>query len=241
MNRSIERRRELLDILNPAPKDPVRLSPLLQAHQDKSLRRCVSSVWKVWPGNESIPSMNQASDRARVDQAPREHGTGTPVSSLEPADSTPCWLASTRERTSSSSRRSKTNLCRGSGTSCFPLSRRSDCPVPVQESAREEGIVVGRVVNRGEDGPMPLGQIEAGLPSRIRRTDRRSALASLKPTGRPQRHINRELLPSSFPSVSLVEQFRMRRGSDLSSRKRGLGSCFLVEVNCLAAALKALW
>jgi ATP-dependent DNA ligase len=31
VNRSIKRRRELLDILLPAPEDPVRLSPLLQA------------------------------------------------------------------------------------------------------------------------------------------------------------------------------------------------------------------
>ena len=36
--------------------------------------------------------------------------------------------------------------------------------MPVQESARDEGIAVGRVVNRGEDGPMPLGQTKAGVP-----------------------------------------------------------------------------
>ena len=64
MNRSIKRRRELLDILLPAPKDPVRLSPLLQAPLGQSLRRFVSSVWKVWSGNGSIPSTSPANVQA---------------------------------------------------------------------------------------------------------------------------------------------------------------------------------
>ena len=38
VNRSIERRRELLDILLPAPKDPVRPSPLLQAPSGQILQ-----------------------------------------------------------------------------------------------------------------------------------------------------------------------------------------------------------
>ena len=43
--------------------------------------------------------------------------------------------------------------------------------VPVQESAREKGLAVGRIANRREDGPMPVGQTEACLPGRFCRMD----------------------------------------------------------------------
>ena len=116
---------------------------------------------------------------------------------------------------------------------------------PFRNRPGKKGVAVGRIFNSTENEAMPLGHPEAGLLGRIRRMDRRRALASLKPTGDPQRHINRELLPSSFPSVSLVEQFSMRRGrADLRSdngpekvdhlryaqqkqddRRRGISSC----------------
>ena len=47
----------------------------------------------------------------------------------------------------------------------------ANCPVPVQESASEESLAVGRIVNRRENGPMPVGQTEAGLPAGIPRMD----------------------------------------------------------------------
>jgi ATP-dependent DNA ligase len=50
---------------------------------------------------------------------------------------------------------------------------------PFQKPARDEGIAVGRVANRGENESMPLGQTEAGLPGRFRRMDRCRALAAL--------------------------------------------------------------
>jgi hypothetical protein len=47
----------------------------------------------------------------------------------------------------------------------------TNCSVPVQESAREESISMGRIANRGENGAMPVGQTEVGMPGRIRRMD----------------------------------------------------------------------
>ena len=38
---------------------------------------------------------------------------------------------------------------------------------------------MGRIVNRRKNGPVPLGQTEAGLPGRIRRMDGCRAPASL--------------------------------------------------------------
>ena len=60
----LSRRRELLEDLLSASKDPLRLSPLLQAPSDQVLEAGASSAWRASSGNESIPSMNQASDRA---------------------------------------------------------------------------------------------------------------------------------------------------------------------------------
>jgi bifunctional non-homologous end joining protein LigD len=42
--------------------------------------------------------------------------------------------------------------------------KAESCPLPVQKPAREKGIAVGRVANRRENGAMPLGHTEAGLP-----------------------------------------------------------------------------
>ncbi len=63
----------------------------------------------------------------------------------------------------------------------FPvLKALQTAPVPVQESAREESIAVGRIANRGENGAMPVGQTEARLPGRFRRMDGCRASASLR-------------------------------------------------------------
>ena len=43
----LERRRELLHSMFVAPRDPLRLSPLLQSHPAKFLRRCANSAWKA--------------------------------------------------------------------------------------------------------------------------------------------------------------------------------------------------
>ena len=55
----IERRRDLLGSMLSAPEDPLRASlPCCEPLQDKFLRQCASSVWKVSSGNESVPPTN---------------------------------------------------------------------------------------------------------------------------------------------------------------------------------------
>ena len=55
----------------------------------------------------------------------------------------------------------------------FPaLKTLQTCQLPLQESAREKGLAVGRIANRRENGSMPVGETEAGLPDRLRRMDR---------------------------------------------------------------------
>ncbi len=63
------RRRDALENLLTAPKDPLRLSPLLQAPSRRSLRRCANSVWKASWANGTIPLTNPASDQARGSSA----------------------------------------------------------------------------------------------------------------------------------------------------------------------------
>jgi bifunctional non-homologous end joining protein LigD len=40
--------------------------------------------------------------------------------------------------------------------------------VPIQESAREKGLALGRIVNRRENGRVPLDQTAVSLPGRFR-------------------------------------------------------------------------
>jgi hypothetical protein len=40
--------------------------------------------------------------------------------------------------------------------------------IAVHKPARGKGLPVGRIINRRENGAMPLGHTEAGLPDRIR-------------------------------------------------------------------------
>jgi hypothetical protein len=51
------------------------------------------------------------------------------------------------------------------------LSRSSKLRAARSKSAREKGLAVGRVANRRENGAMPLGQTEAGLPGGVYRMD----------------------------------------------------------------------
>ena len=53
----------------------------------------------------------------------------------------------------------------------FPTLGRCKLRVPIQKSPREKGLLVRRIVNRRENGRVPLGQTEAGLPGAIRRMD----------------------------------------------------------------------
>ena len=71
MNLPFTIRRELLESLLIAPKDPLRLSPLLQAPSGEVLEAVRNSAWKVLSGNESIPSTNRASDQVRGSSSAR--------------------------------------------------------------------------------------------------------------------------------------------------------------------------
>jgi ATP-dependent DNA ligase len=66
-----------------------------------------------------------------------------------------------------------------SGRSLPGSPKAESCPLPVHKPAREKSLTVGRIANRRENGAMPLGHTEAGLPGGIRRMDGCRALAAL--------------------------------------------------------------
>jgi bifunctional non-homologous end joining protein LigD len=60
VNLPFSRRRELLESLLAAPKDPVPSLHCCRRYRGKFLRRCASSVWKVSSGNGLVRSTSSA-------------------------------------------------------------------------------------------------------------------------------------------------------------------------------------
>ena len=175
VNLPIRQRREFLHRMFSAPQDRLRLSPLLQAPSGQVLEavrklglegvvgKRIDSIYE--PGERSGAWIKH---RANMEQ---EFVIGGYVPGARGFDA---LLVGVYEKKDLDVRREGEERLRitNPGRSLPDAQGVANCPVPVQESAREEGITVGRVVNRRENGPMRLGQTEAGLPGRIRRMDR---------------------------------------------------------------------
>ena len=152
----IERRRELLGSMLAAPEDPLRLSPLLQAPSGQVLEavrklglegvvgKRIGSIYE--PGERSGAWIKHRTNREQEfvigGYIPGSHGFDA-------------LLVGVYEN-------KRAHLCReGEGRVCaansgrnLPGSQKAEsCPLPVQKSAREKGLAVGRVANRRETMP----------------------------------------------------------------------------------------
>ena len=178
----IERRRELLGGMFAAPEDPLRLSPLLQASAGQVLEavrklglegvvgKRIGSIYE--PGERSGAWIKHRTNREQ------EFVIGGYIPGAHGFDA---LLVGVYEN-------KRAHLCReGEGRVCTEdsgrnlpgSSRAENCALPVQKPAREKGLTMGRVADRGKDEGMPLGQTEAGLPGRVCRMDGCRAPAAL--------------------------------------------------------------
>ena len=182
VNLPIERRRELLGSMLAAPEDPLRLSPLLQAPSGQVLEavrklglegvvgKRIGSIYE--PGERSGAWIKHRTNREQ------EFVIGGYIPGAHGFDALLVGVYENKQLIFVA--KVKNGFVPRIRDEIFPaLKTLQNCPLPVHKSAREKGLAVGRVANRGENEAMPLGQTEAGLPGRIRRMDGCRALAAL--------------------------------------------------------------
>jgi ATP-dependent DNA ligase len=174
VNLPLSGRRDALESLLAAPKDPLRLSPLLQAPSGEVLEAvCIHGLeGVVGKRTDSVYEPGERSDawiklRANMEQ---EFVIGGYIPGSRGFDALLVGVYEKEELIFVA--KVKNGFVPRIRDEIFPtLKELQNRTVPVQESAREEGIALGRIANRREDGSMPVGQAEACLPSCVCRME----------------------------------------------------------------------
>ena len=177
----IEQRRDLLHSMFAAPEDPLRLSPLFHAQAEQVLEAVLKlglegvvgkrtgSVYE--PGDRSGAWIKH---RANMEQ---EFVIGGYIPGGRGFDALLVGVYEKKELIFVA--KVKNGFVPRIRDDLFPTLKALQIgQLPLQESAREKGLAVGRIVNCGEDGAMPVDQTAASLSGRIRRMDGRRTPAS---------------------------------------------------------------
>ena len=156
----LSRRRELLEDLLAAPKDPVAtVATIAGAIRSNSRGGAQARPGRRRGQTDRFPLRTWRAIR-RMDQAPHEPGAGVRHRWLRSRRTRIRCVARgcLREEGAHVRREGEERLRAANPGRALPGAQgAANCPVPVQESAREEGITVGRVVNRREDGRNAAG------------------------------------------------------------------------------------
>ena len=182
LNFPIERRRELLERLLAGAKDPLRLSPLLQAPTGQILDavRKLGLEGVVGKRIDSIYDPGERSGawikiRANFEQ---EFVIGGYIPGARGFDALLVGVYENKELIFVA--KVKNGFVPRIRDELFPaLKALQTAQCTFKNLPERKGLAMGRIANRRENGAMPLGQTEAGLPGRIRRMDGRRTFEAL--------------------------------------------------------------
>ena len=152
----------------PRPKDPLRLSPLLQAPSGQVLE-AVRKLGLEGVVGKRIDSIYEPGERSGAwiklrTNMEQEFVIGGYIPGARGFDA---LLVGVYEQRTHLRCEGEERVCAAIGTRSSRLSRRCKLPSAHSRICLRKGLAVGRIANRRENGPMPLGQTEAGLPGRF--------------------------------------------------------------------------